>query len=218
MKIFSTVLVSFAALLVMFNVTGCASARDAVEKEYQRLASTPVGAAVRCPEDRAIDNLGVAVNVNYAFAHKLMREYVSATENHREYRGFLNDIKYYMDEEKLDEKAAAEKVRNAILAEDAKIADPKAKVWPRVVAGIKAANGLKLEQKLKEIAVVVAANAKNLKTVGELKNSFKGFDAATVGKALLCVEIASQAVFTAECLGFLTEQFRRTINAKIYEK
>lgn len=216
-KVFS-ITAMFAAFLLAVSTTGCATARDAVTKEYDRLANTVPAPPVRCEYDRAIDNLGVAVGVNYAFAHKNMKEFVDFTTNHREYLGFLNDIKFYMEEEKLDEKAAMEKVVKGIQAEDAKVTDPKEKVWPRIVAAIKASESLKIENKLGEIAVVVAANVKNAKTVADLKNSFKGFDAPTIAKGIACVEIAGQALFTSECLGFIAEQYRRTLKAKYYAK
>ena len=218
MKIITTVMMSLTALVLMLNVTGCATARNAMQDEYKRLSTTPPEPPARCEYDRAIDNLGVAVGVNYAFSHKLMKEYVSATENRREYLGFLNDVKYYIDEEKLDEKAAVDKVVKGIMAEDEKITNPEEKVWPRVVEGINATNSLKIENKLKEIIPVLAANAKNLKTVTELKNSFNGLDATVIAKGVACAKIAKQATFTAECLTFIAEQFRRTLVARYYAK
>lgn len=218
MKFISTVMMGVVAMVVMFSVTGCATARDAMQKEYQRLASTPPAPVVRFPEDRAIDNLGLAVNVNYVFAHKTMKEYVDATENNREYIAFLNDIEYFMETENLDEKAATEKVVKGIMEQDAKITDPEAKVWPRVVKGIYAVDALKPEKKIKELGVVLLANAQALSTITELRNSFTGFDAPTLLKIAACVEIGIQVTFTAECLMFLTEQYRRTLVAKYYAK
>lgn len=214
-SIFTAIVI--AAGLAMFT-TGCASNRDAMQKEYDRLAAVTPEPPVRCSVDRAIDDLGVAVGVNYAFAHKLMKEYVDATTNHREYIGFLNDVKYYMEEEKLDEKAAFEKVVAGIMEQDAKAASPEEKVWPRVVAGMKAVDALSPENKLKELAPVVIATAKCISTAKELKNSFKGFDATTVEKGIACVKILEQGVYTTECLAFLTEQFKRVLVAKYYAK
>ena len=214
-SIFTAIVI--AAGLAMFT-TGCASSRDAMQKEYDRLAAVTPEPPVRCSVDRAIDDLGVAVGVNYAFAHKLMKEYVDATTNHREYIGFLNDVKYYMEEEKLDEKAAYEKVVAGIMEQDAKAASPEEKVWPRVVAGIKAVDALSPENKLKELAPVVIATVKCISTAKELKNSFKGFDATTVEKGIACVKILEQGVYTTECLAFLTEQFKRVLVAKHYAK
>ena len=52
----------------------------------------------------------------------------------------------------------------------------------------------------------------------ETIKSFKGFDATTIEKGLACTAIAKQAAWTAECLVFLEEHFRRTLLAKTYAK
>ena len=206
-------------MMLMIIVTGCGgAARDAMQKEYARLAAVTPEPPVRCPSDRALDDLGVAVAVNFAFTHKLMKEYVDATTNHREYIGFLNDVKFYMDEEKLDEKAAMEKVRTAIIAEDAKAEKEEDKVWPRVVAGIKAVDALGPENKIKEIIPVAAANLKLAKSASGLKKTFTSLDAAVIQKAVCCGNILKQTTYTGECLVFLEEQFRRVLVAKYYSK
>ena len=210
--------VGAASLMIAMFATGCASARNAMQEEYQRFAAQAPQPVVRCKVDKPIDDLGVAVGVNYNFAHKLMKEFGDATANHREYIGFLNDVNYYVEEEKFDEKAAFEKVKNDIIANDAKIEKAEDKVWPRVVAGIKATDALKLESKLQEIIPVIAANLKMVESISKLSKSFKGFDATTIEKGLACTAIAKQAAWTAECLVFLEEHFRRTLLAKTYAK
>ena len=219
MKKISKFAVGAVLMALTVTITGCgAGARNAMQEEYNRLAALTPEPPVRCPSDRALDDLGVAVAVNYKFAHKLMKEYVDATTNHREYIGFLNDVKFYMEEEKLEEKAAMEKVRAAILAEDAKVEKAEDKVWPRVVTGINAANALDPAKKLKELLPVAAANLKMAQSCTGLKKTFTSLDPAVVQKALCCARILEQTTYTSESLVFLEEQFRRVLVAKYYAK
>lgn len=209
----------FAGLAALVVLTGCGgNAREKMAKEYERLAALPPAAPNHCPYDRALDRLGVAVSENYNFAHKLMKEFVGATENRREYLGFLNDVAFYVEEEKMEEAAAMERVMKEIQEEDAKIADPKEKVWPRVVEGINATYALNPEQKLAEIAPVALATTKAVADCHKLKDSFKGFDAATIEKGVCAAKIIAQGTEASECLGFLTIQLQRTIKAKVYAK
>ena len=219
MKFMFSLTVVATALLLACVVTGCASSRDAFTQEYNRLASMTPEPPVRCPQDKAIDDLGVGVGVNYAIAHKWMKEFVDATTNSREFIAFMNDVNYYMEEEKLDHKAAVEKVYKEILAADEKIADPKEKVWPRVAAGINAVNSLmNVKAKQAEIKAVIAATKKTIAGAQKLKDSFKGFDADTIAKGLACVQITKQATATFECLVFLSVQFENTRAATFYAK
>ncbi len=209
----------FASLVAMVVTAGCNSvSRDKMAKEYERLAALPPATMNRCPADRALDSLGVAVSQHYNFAHKLMKEFVGATENRRAYLGFMNDIEYYVQEEKMEEPAAMAKVVKDIQDADKQIADPKEKVWPKVVEGIKATNALQPEKKLLEMAPVAAATLKAVNDCKKLKDSFKGFDPATLEKGVCAAKIIKQGVDTSECLAFLTIQLQRTIKAKYYAK
>lgn len=208
-----------AGLLALVVTTGCNSVtRDKMAQEYDRLAALPPAAPNHCASDQALDSLGVAVSANYNFAHKLMKEFVGATENRRAYLGFLNDVAFYVEEEKMEEAAAMERVAKEIQEADAKIEDPKEKVWPRVVEGINATNALNPEQKLVEIAPVAAATLKAIADCQKLKDSFNGFDATTIEKGVCAGKIIVQAKEASECLGFLTVQLQRTIKAKTYAK
>jgi len=202
----------------MVIASGCSADRNAMAKEYERLAALPPVQMNRCPSDRALDSLGVAISKHYNFAHKLMKEFVGATENRREYLGFMNEIEYLVKEEKMEEPAAMAKVVKEIQENDAKIKDPKEKVWPRVVEGINATNALDPVKKLRELAPVAAATLKAVADCQELANSFKGFDPSTIEKGLCAAKIIKQGVDASECLAFLTIQFQRTIKAKYYAK
>ena len=216
MKTFSKMMM-VAGAVVTVGLVGCAS-RDAMTKEYNRLAALPPVYCNHCPEDKALDSLGVAVSKSYNFAHKLMKEYVAATETQRAYLGYMNDIEYYVTEEKMEEEAAANRVMKEIQESDVQVANPEEKMWPQVVIGIQATNALKPAQKLQEIAPVALAVAQAIKDCNKLKDSFKGFDQATVAKGICAGKIIKQATDTAECLAFLSIQFKRAIQAQTYAK
>ena len=211
-------LMMMASLVAMIATTGCSVSRDQMAKEYERLAALPPVPTNHCPYDRALDSLGVAVSRHYNFAHKLMKEFVGATANRRAYLGFLNDIEFYVKEEKMDEAAAMARVVKEILEADKKIADPEQKLWPKVVEGINSTNALRPEKKLVEIAPVAAATLRAINDCKKLKDSFNGFDQTTIEKGICAAKIIKQGVDTSECLTFLTIQLQRTIKAKYYTK
>lgn len=215
---FTQKMVAFAALIVMIISSGCSVSRDQMAKEYDRLAALPPVPVNHCPYDQALNSLGIAVSQHYNFAHKLMKEFVGATENRREYLGFMNEIEYLVKEEKMEEPAAMAKVVKEIQENDAKIKDPKEKVWPRVVEGIVATNALAPEKKLAEAAPVAAATTRAIADCRKLKDSFRGLDATTAAKAVCAAKIIKQGTDASECLAFLTIQFQRTIKAKYYVK
>ena len=198
-------------------VTGCMSTKEKVAEEYNRITSLPPAERVVCGCDKAIDDLGGAVCDARNFAQGKLAAYVKATENHREYVGFLNDVEVLVKEEGLSNEDAVKKLNAEILAADATRAEAD-KVWPRIVEGIVAVEALKPESMLKELAVATLKNADLIVTASKLQSSFSGFDATTLTKAQAAVSIAEQAAETAECLTLLTEQFRKVQVAKLYMK
>lgn len=207
----------FISGLALVGLVGCMSARDKITEEYNRIVSLPPAVPVVCGCDRAIDDLGAAVCDIRNFAQGKLALYVKATENHRDYVGFMNDVALLVKEEGMSTEDAVQKQKADILKEDA--ARPEAeKVWPRVVEGVVAMEALKPEMVLKEIAVMVAKNANLIASASNLSNSFKGFDATTLTKLRAVKDISAQATEAAECLAFLTEQFRKVQVAKLYTK
>ena len=205
------------AALVAVAMTGCMTAKEKVTEEYNRITSLPPAQRIVCGCDKAIDDLGGAVCDARNFAQGKLAAYVKATENHREYVGFLNDVEVLVKEEGLSNEDAVKKLNAEILKEDATRADAD-KVWPRIVEGIVAVEALKPEAMLKELAVATLKNADLIATASRLKDSFKGFDATTLAKAAAVANISKQTGETAECLALLTEQYRRVLVAKNYAK
>lgn len=205
------------AAMVGAMVTGCMTAKEKVTEEYNRITALPPAERIVCGCDKAIDDLGGAVCDARNFAQGKLAAYVKATESHREYVGFLNDVEVLVKEEGLSNEEAVKKLNAEILKEDATRADAD-KVWPRIVEGIIAVEALKPETMLKELAVATLKNADLIATASRLQNSFSGFDATTLRKASAAANIAKQVSETAECLALLTEQFRKVQVAKLYMK
>ena len=205
------------AAMVGAMVTGCMTAKEKIAEEYNRITSLPPAQRIVCGCDKAIDDLGGAVCDLRNLSQGYLTAYVKATENHREYVGFMNEIELLIKEEGLSSEDATQKVKAEILKEDATRADAD-KVWPRVVEGIVAVEALKPEVMLKELAVATLKNSDLIVTASRLKDSFKGFDSTTLAKASAAANISKQAGETAECLAFLTEQFRKVQVAKLYMK
>ena len=205
------------AAMIGAMVTGCATTKEKVTEEYNRITSLPPAERIVCGCDKAIDDLGGAVCDARNFAQGKLAAYVKSTENHREYVSFMNDVEVLVKEEGLSSENAMQKLKDEILKEDAARADAD-KVWPRVAEGYVAVQALKPEAMLKELAVATLKNADLIATASRLQKSFSGFDATTLRKATAVANIAKQAAETTECLALLTEQFRKVQVAKLYMK
>ena len=203
--------VGAATMLLAMLATGCASSRDALAKEYERLAAIKPGPKIIFSGDKAINDLGALSYTSHVFALDLMKNYVNATENHREYLAFMSDMDYYVKEEKMSEKDAYEKIKAEVSAKDPAM-------WKQVEAGIAATNALGPVELLKKIAPVAVTAAKTSQSATQLKNSFKGFDQATMLKAKTCADIINETAITTECLAFLTLQFQRVVTMMTYKK
>ena len=198
-------------------IAGCASTREVVQKEYERLISLPAAEQVVSP-NKQVNDVGRASSDLYHVCHAKLKNYVSATENHREFTGFMNDVQVVMKDEGLSEEDAMAKVC-ALVQEEDKARPDAEKVWPRIMQGWAAANALDPAKQLAEIASLVLRNQEIVNSANNLPNSFANED--LMSKAQRGVEVAKigeQAVETAEMIGFLGEQFRRVQKLKTYQK
>ena len=198
-------------------IAGCASTREAVQKEYERLTSLPAAEQVVSP-NKQVNDVGRASSDLYNVCHAKLKNYVAATENHREFTGFMNDVQFVMKNEGLSEADAMAKVC-ALVQEEDKARPDAEKVWPRIVKGWAAANALDPAKQLAEIARLVIRNQEIVKSAKELPNSFKNED--FMGKAKRASEVSlitAQLAQTAEMLAFLGEQYRRVQKLKTYQK
>lgn len=205
-----------AALVVM--IAGCATVtREDIAKEYERVAALPPAERIHSP-NKAVDDFGRLSFDLYNYCHPLLKNYVAATTNHRQYTGFMNDVQFVMKSEGLSEEDAMAKVCALVQEEDQ--ARPEAeKVWPKIVEGWAAANALDPAKQLAEIARLLLRNHEIVVSAQALPNSFKNED--FIGQAQRAVEvglITAQLAQTTEMLGFLGEQFRRVQKLKTYQK
>ncbi len=206
-----------AVTVVGVVVAGCASTRDAVQKEYARVIALPPAERVLSP-NKTVDDVCRASFDLYNSSHKLLREYVAATENHREFTGFMNNVQCLMQDEGLGEKEAMAKVC-ALVQEEDKARPDAEKVWPRIAEGWAAANALDPAKKLAEIARLAIRNQEIGKSAKKLPDSFANED--YLGKAKRGAEVAKsteQLAQAAEMLAFLGEQYRRVQMLKFYQK
>ena len=206
------------AVIVGVFITGCATmTREDIAKEYERVAALPPAERILSP-NKQVDDVARLSFDQYNFCHPLLKEYVAATTNHREYTGFMNDVQFLMKSEGLSEEDAMAKVC-ALVQEEDKARPDAEKVWPRIEAGWAAADALDPAKKLAEIARLVIRNQEIGASVKDLPRSF--MDEDLMGKVQRGVEVSgitAQLAQTAEMLAFLGEQYRRVQKLKTYQK
>ena len=207
---------SLAAVVGVF-VAGCASTRETVEKEYARVIALPPAERIVSP-DKAVDDLARLSHDLYNSCHARLKNYAAATENHREFTGFMNDVKAVMEEENLSEQDAMAKVC-ALVQEEDKARPDAEKVWPKIMTGWAAANALGPEQQLAEIGRLVIRNKDIVVSATKLPNAItQGDYVSRAQRGIEIAKITEQAAQTTEMLVFLGEQFRRVQMLKTYQK
>ena len=203
------------ALAGMF--AGCASTREVVQKEYERVIALPPAERIHSP-NKAVDDVARLSFDLYNFCHPLLKEYEAATTNHREYTGFMNDVQCVMKDEGLGEEDAMAKVYALVQGEDKDRPDAE-KVWPRIKEGWAAANALNPAKKLAEIARLVVRNQEISESAAKLPDSFKDGDfQSKLQRAAEVDKITDQLTQSAELLAFLGEQYRKVQVNKFYNK
>lgn len=204
------------AMLAGVILTGCATSRDSWQKEYARLASLPPGQMVVSPDPNVAGIAQASCDV-FTEVQSVMKAYVDKTESSRAYMGFMNDVAYYVKEEKLSNEEACKKVYDAVIAADAnRPADQQ--VWPQVAKGIAAANELDPKKQLAQLALLTARNLKVVEDVQNLKDSFQGDFVTIAQRSREGTAILVQTKDSAECLVFMGDQFRRVLVLKNYAR
>lgn len=206
-----------SAVALAGMIAGCATTREVVQKEYERVTTLPPAEQVVSP-NKQVNDVGRAASDLYNVCHAKLKNYVAATENHREFTGFMNDVQIVIKDEGLSEEDAMAKVC-ALVQEEDKARPDAEKVWPKIMTGWAAANALGPEQQLSEIGRLVIRNKDIVVSATKLPNAITQGD--YVSKAQRGIEIAKiteQAAQTTEMLVFLGEQFRRVQMLKTYQK
>ena len=207
------------AIALIGVMTGCLTMspeerREAYAKEYERLAALPPAEVVQSPNKAISDCAKLSCDL-FNEVQPLMKAYATAVENRREYTGFMNDVRYYVEEEGMSNKDACKKVHDAVIAADAKLpADQK--VWPKIQKGIVAANQLDPKKQLANIALLVARNAEIVKSAKKLSSALQDKD--FMGRYAECTAISKQLAQALECLVFLGDQYSRVVELENYAR
>lgn len=203
---------------------GCATTspekqREAYQNEYKRLAALPPAQMVASPNPDVANLAKMSCDLFNEF-QPMMKAYVDKVETSREYTGFLNDVRYYVEQEKMSEADACKKVAADVQAADAKLAADQ-KVWPKILRGYAAVGELDVKSQLVKIAALVARNQKIVESVKNL-SSGKSFEKEDfMGKAQRgreCNAILSQATDTLNCLKYLGDQYTRSLELEAYAR
>lgn len=216
-------LMMIASMVVLAGMmSGCSTMspteqRAAYQEEYDRLASLPPARRI-FSINRAVNDCGRLSYDLFNLVHPMMKAYVAKVETCREYTGFMNDVRYYVEVEKLSNQAACKKVRDAVIAADVNRPDDQ-KIWPKIRKGIIAANELDPKKQLVQIGVLVLRNNHIVKSVANLPKAFQRED--YIGKAkrtIECAAISNQLADAMECLVFLGDQYSRVIELEHFAR
>ena len=126
--------------------------RERKEKEYKQLVALPPAQMI-VSSHPGIASCAQASCALFNEAQSKMKAYIAFAETSHEYVGFVNDIQYYVEEEKLSAQEACAKVKSAVLAADAKLPEEE-KVWPKILRGYAAASVLGPQNELSRIAAL----------------------------------------------------------------
>ena len=116
--------------------------RKAQEKSYLQFAQHQPVAYQAFALEGYLDMLDFLVCERFNFEHRYLREMVTESENHRLGVGFCNDVDYFVKAERLTPEAAAQKVRQIVMADDESRPSlyENTKRWPRIQAWYDAYN------------------------------------------------------------------------------
>jgi len=221
------VMMVVGAIVLTTLITGCSlleptklspeEQRAKYQEEFTQFAALPPAKRVASPNPAIADCAKLSCDL-FNEMHPMMKAYVAKVETSREYTGFMNDVRYYVEEEKMSNKDACKKVYDAVIAADANRPDGE-KLWPKIHKGIVAANELDPKKQLAQIAVLVARNGNIAKSVKDLPKAFKEKDPMGKAKrAAECAAIAKQLADVLRCLNYLGDQYSRVVELDNYAR
>lgn len=189
--------------------SGCAStgSRSEAAANYEKFKTErPEPVAVQS-NNKALNDVASASAKVYGFTVKSLDEYISATDNSRQYRGFLNEMEDLMavDSNLTKEQARTQALEAIRLSDEGKPEEEK--VYQHVVDGYNAVQALKPSNKLKEVLALTIEAKKVADSAKNLSSSFKGFDMENMANAKSANNILNQATYTLDALGFLERQY-----------
>lgn len=194
-------------------ITGCVSSEDsrsAYQKEYARLSSLPPAEQVFSPNKEIASCAKLSCDL-FNEVHPLVMAYVDKVDADRKYTGFMNDIRYYVEEEKLSNADAMKKVTDAVIAADVNLPDEE-KIWPKIQKGIAAANELNPKTQLIKLANLTLQNQNAADRVSKLPKSYeKEPFMDKINRSKECTAISKQLTEIGKCLVFLVDQYTRVV-------
>ncbi len=203
--------------------------REAKEKEYKRLASLPPAQVVVQTPSREIAVCAQQSCDLFNVAQPKMRAYIDLTENSYEYRGYVNDVQYYIEEEKMSSADAQKKVMDAVIAGDANRPDGE-KVWPKIVKGAEAARQfgseaegkqflglniryLEINARIVKICKGLYDRQKELKKLVKhkqiSKEQMQQENSVILQRLAECAAVQQQLSDAGKCISFMVEQHNR---------
>lgn len=211
------VIVIVTVVLSVVFFSGCATSRDAYQREYARLSALPLATPVISPNRNVANCARLSCDL-FNEVHSLMKAYVAKTETCREYTGFMNDVQYYVDEQKMSNQEACRKVADEVIAADANRPNDQ-KLWPKIQRGIVSVNELDPKKQLATIALLVVRNTKIAQSVSNLPKSFQHEDfMGQANRGVECAVISKQLAESLECLTFLGDQYSRVLELEAYAR
>jgi len=200
------------AVVTSMIVAGCASTtgiRSEVDAEFEKFKTERPAVAIVNTGDQSLDGTATASAKIYGAVIKYLDEYITKTNEHRPYLGFINEVKARMD---ADKNLTEEKAIAAVLEEAKKLDEGKPlenQEYPRIIAGHQAVLALQPQNKLAELAQLAVEVDQILDQTNGLSKSFRGFDPATLGKIKSVKYVADQAIFAGKAINFLKYRYQQ---------
>lgn len=207
-------------------VCGCLSPeeqREAIRREYDRLASLPPAKPIKSPMPEIANCSRQSCDL-FNVAQPKMRAYIAKVETSREYTGFINDIRYYVEEKKMSPVEAQRKVRSAVIAADANRPDGE-KVWPKILKGAKAARQFGSASERKQFAELDARYCEICAALGKISKQLRKMqkdlkheknksvrmekNAVIASRYAECLEVQCQLSDAGRCISFMKDQYDR---------
>lgn len=210
-----------SAVVISMIISGCAStasSRSEADALYEKFMNERPEAVFVNTGDESLDATAAASAKIYGAVIKLLDEYIAATNNHRPYLGFVNEVKARMD---ADKNLAEEKVIAAVLEEAKKHDEGKPlekQEYPLIIEGHKAVTALQPANKLVELAQLAVETDEILERARGLSKSLKGFTPDIMEKAKSTKNIVKQAEFTAKAIDFLIYRYQQEQGFEKYMK
>ncbi len=204
-------------------------------KEFKRLVALPPAQMVRSPRKDIALCAKQSCDL-FNVAQPKMRAYIAKVETSHEYLGFVNDVQYYIEEEKMSSAEAQKKVRDAVIAADAKRPDDE-KVWPKIQKGAVAARQWGSEDdwkqfwklsayesevggKVRKICKEFDDREKHLRKLSKnkqiSKEQFQAESSVIKERRAECAAIQKQLSDARGCISFMMDQYQRAKELEDY--